>query len=305
MQQLFKNTRIPRPFSIKSNVALHNTIRGRGFTLIELIVVIVIMMILTGLSALAYRGIAADLAMSSAMNTVVASLDNARAMAIKNNRYVITVFRPRLDNGGTEQIIDIVVAVWNGDSANANRGDDTIWTYDRFVPLKGVRQRTIKGGVNVAGPGYGTGDDDIWWVSTYLPANIVVQDNESFGPLVGVLYNPEGRVVMRNAQSGSDRIWVDFNRDGIQTIDASTFVDWPWPSQLPGIGYYFDLRVPEGEPFISMTHILAVFDEDDCRSLFDTTSWNDDNQRYQDYTTYIDANVDRIQFNRYSGVPLR
>ncbi len=93
------------------------------------------MSILAGFSAMAYRGIAADLRMSSAINTVTSALDNARAMAIKNNRYVITVFRPRLDRDGTEQVIDIVVAGWNGDSANANRGDGDIWTYDRFSPM--------------------------------------------------------------------------------------------------------------------------------------------------------------------------
>ena len=81
----------------------------KGFTLVELIVVIVIMSILAGFSAMAYRGIAADLRMSSAINTVTSALDNARAEAIKHNRYVITVFHPRLDRDGTEQVIDIVV----------------------------------------------------------------------------------------------------------------------------------------------------------------------------------------------------
>lgn len=276
-----------------------------GFTLVELIVVIVIMTILAGFSAIAYRGIAADLRMSSAMNTVTAALDNARAMAIKRNRYVITVFRPRLDNDATEQVIDIVVAEWSGDSANANRGDGDIWTYDRFSPMSGLQVRTIKGGVNVAGPGYGTGDDDTWWVSSYLPANVVVPDNEPFGSLIGVLYNPEGRVVVRNAESGSDRIWVDFNLDGVQTINQNEVVQWPWPNPLPGIGSYFDLEIPDGEPFVSMTPILAVFNETECRSSYDINSWNSSGQRDNAYSQYIELNSDRIQFNRYSGVPLK
>ena len=279
--------------------------RRNGFTLVELIVVIVIMSILAGFSAIAYREIAADLRMSSAINTVTAALDNARAMAIKNNRYVMTVFRPRLDADGTEQVIDIVVAEWSGDSANANRGDGDIWTYDRFTPVVGLPVRTIDGGVNVAGPGYGTGDDDTWWVSTYLPANTVVSDNEPFGSLVGVLYSPEGRVVVRNAESGADRIWVDFNNDGDQTINAVEVVDWPWPSPLPSIGSYFDLEIPDGEPFISMTHILAVFNETECRSSSDISSWTSAGLRDNAYTQYIDTTTDRIQFNRYSGVPLQ
>ncbi|MBT6283000.1 MAG: prepilin-type N-terminal cleavage/methylation domain-containing protein [Phycisphaerae bacterium] len=284
----------------------------RAFTLVELIVVMVVMTILAGLSAMAYRGVAEDLKMSSATNSVVAALDNARAMAIKKNRYVITVFRPRLDSDGTEQVVDIVIAEWNGDSASANRGDGDIWTYDRFVPIQGMAVRAIKGGVNVAGPGYGTGDDDIWWCSTFLPANAVVPDNEPFGSLVGVLYSPEGRVVVRNAQSGADRIWVDFNRDWTQTISDTESVVWndpnvvtsPWPSSLPGIGAYFDLEIPEGEPFISMTPILAVFNEKEFRTSVNPNDWNSPNLRDNAYTEYIDQNADRIQFNRYSGVPL-
>ena len=208
----------------------------RGFTLLELIVVMVVMAILAGLSAIAYRGIAADMQMSAAVNTVTAALDNARAIAIKHNRYVITVFRPKLDDDGTTQYIELVIAEWNGDSASANRGDGDIWTYDRFVPVPKVLVRTISGGVNVAGPGYGTGDDTVWWACSYLPAT-----NEPFGSLIGVLYSPEGRVVVRNAESGSDRIWVDYNRDWIQTINATTQIVWddanvvtsPWLSPAP------------------------------------------------------------------------
>ncbi len=274
----------------------------------------VVMTILAGLSAIAYRGIAADLRMSSAMNSVVASLDNARAMSIKKNRYVMTVFKPRLDNDNTEQVIDIIVAEWTGDSASADRGDGKIWTYDRFVPIPGMSVRTIAGGVNVAGPGYGTGDDDTWWCSTFLPANVIAPETEPSGSLVGVLYSPEGRVVVRNAESGADRIWVDFNQDWTQTISATEEVVWndsnvvasPWsvPATPDGIGSFFDLEFPEGEPFISMTPILVVFNELEFRKSVDPTSWNSSDVRDIAYTKYIEANADRIQFNRYSGVPL-
>ena len=285
----------------------------RGFTLVELIVVMVVMAILSGLSAMAYRGIAEDLRMSSAQNMVTSALDNARALSIKKNRYVITVFRPRLINNNTEQVIDIIPAIWNGDSANADNGNGGIWTYDRFVPIQGVEPRTIASGVNVAGPGYGTGDDDTWWVCTYLPANTGVPDNEPFGAMVGVLYSPEGRVVVRNAQSGSDRIWVDFNWDWIQTINDDEEVDWqdpnvvtdPWGDALPGLGAYFDIETPSTEPFISMTPILAVFNEKEFRTTVDTSNWNDSDYRDIKYTEFIDENAERIQFNRYSGVQLK
>ncbi len=279
-----------------------------AFTLVELVVVIIIMTMLAGLSAIAYRSIAIDMKMSAAMNTISSALDNARALAIKKNRYVMTAFSPRLEDEGSAQLIDIVVAEWSGDSSNANNGSGSIWTYDRFVPVSNLEVRTISGGINVAGPGYGTGDDNQWWVCTYLPAQVstgpVFGGLEPYGSLIGVLYSPEGRVVTRNAESGADRIWVDFNQDGVQTINADDTVEWPWPGQLPSIGSYFDLEIQGGEPFVSMTPILAVFDEVAFREGTRTADWGNSYDRDVAYTSYIEKNASRIQFNRYSGVPL-
>ena len=96
--------------------------RRFGFTLVELIVVISVMTILASISGLAFRRIAADLRMSTAENTLSASLDNARSIAIQKNRYVMAVFIPRLTTDKTEQVTDIILAQWNGDSMNAISG---------------------------------------------------------------------------------------------------------------------------------------------------------------------------------------
>jgi len=317
----------------------HRQINSRAFTLIELIVVIVIMAILSGLSAIAYQQITADLRMSAAQNTVTAALDNARAMAIKKNRYVMTVFRPRLEDGGNSQVIDIVVAGWDGDSSNADRGDGNIETYDRFVPIQGIEVRTISSGMNVSGPGYAVDLDNLSLVSSYLPG---LSQNEPLGSLIGILYSPEGRVVVRNAKSASYRIWVDFNQDGKQQISDTQTIDWPWPDSLEGTYWGFDLESPQGEPFVSITHILSVFNEEEFRNLIgvgqstqfqDVTSgwpttpyycdglnpWEctplydpccpdgriDKYDRNWLYSIYIHVNAERIQFNKYSGVPLK
>ncbi|MDP6542041.1 MAG: prepilin-type N-terminal cleavage/methylation domain-containing protein [Phycisphaerales bacterium] len=286
-----------------------------GFTLVELIVVIVIIAIIAGFAAMSYAKIAKGMRMSSAKNTVIASLDNARALAIRENRYVITVFRPRLIKDGSEQVIDLVIANWFGDSSNADWGGGTIRTYDRFVPVPSVEIRTLPSGIGIAGPAYGVGDDDLWWVPTYLPAVAFIADNEPKGEVVGILYNPEGRVVVRNSESGSDRIWVDFDSDGIQTIDPDPdrnpntndeiVINWA-SGVMPQLssGSNFDLEGPGGESNIGMTLIVTVFDENECRAAYSPSTWNDDYDRYRDYTTFINQTSDRIQFNRYSGVPL-
>nr|MBC8522872.1 prepilin-type N-terminal cleavage/methylation domain-containing protein [PVC group bacterium] len=269
-----------------------------GFTLVELIVVIVIIAIIAGFSAMAYAKVAQGMRLSNAKNTVVAALDNARAIAIRSNRYVITVFRPRLVNDGTQQVMDIVIAEWVGDSNNAyfpdpyNTNEMIVWTYDRFVPVPSVQVRTLASGIGIAGPGYGTGDDSVWWAATYLPAVAVIPDNEPYGEMVGILYSPEGRVVVRNAESASDRIWVDFDRDGLQTIDPdpdrngdgadAIVVNWAGEAMpfFAGNWVYFDLEGPGGESFIGMTFVLAIFEETACRASgdlngeeYDLTKW--------------------------------
>jgi prepilin-type N-terminal cleavage/methylation domain-containing protein len=300
-----------------------------AFTLIELIVVIIIIAIIAGFSAMSYSKIAKGMRMSSAKNTLITSLDNTRALAIRNNRYVMTVFRPRLSSDGTEQFYEAVIAEWNGDSSNS--GD---WTYDRFVPIPNLKPIHLPVGVGVAGPGIALNLDHIWWVSTYLPANAVIKDSSFMGEMVGVLYNPEGRVVVRNAKSGSDRMWVDFDRDQIQMIDPDPdrngdsddeiSVDWTeYVADLPS-GVYFDVESPSSETFIGLVDLLAVFDYDAFRDLWGASHisypifpdiakypWErnpdggtiDKYDRDWHFTDFINRTSDRIQFNRYSGVP--
>ena len=113
-----------------------------GFTLVELVVVIIIIALIAGFSAMAYSKIAKNMRLSTAKNTIISALDNARAYAIKNNRYVITVFRPKLSGDGSEQYYECVVADWDGDSANS--GD---WTYDRFIPIDGQKPKNLPIGI--------------------------------------------------------------------------------------------------------------------------------------------------------------
>ena len=290
---------------------------------------IIIIALIAGFSAMAYSKVAKNMRLSTAKNTIIAALDNARAYAIKNNRYVITVFRPKLSGDGSEQFYECVVAEWAGDSSNA--GD---WTYDRFVPVDGQKPRNLPIGIGVAAPGIALNADHIWWVCTYLPANAVVKDDSLMGEMVGILYNPEGRVVVRNSESGSDRIWVDFDRDGVQTVDLAlrdgdefdpVFIDWTQTvSDLESCWPCFSVEAPESETFIGLAKLLAIFDYDAFRDKWGAmgtnypiftdiarTDWErnpsngtvDEYDRDWHFTDFINQTTDRIQFNRYSGVP--
>jgi prepilin-type N-terminal cleavage/methylation domain-containing protein len=306
-----------------------------AFTLVELIVVIIIIALIAGFSAMAYVKIAKNMRLSTAKNTIIAALDNARAFAIKNNRYVITVFRPKLTGDGTQQFFECVVAQWSGDSQNyINDGYDADDTVDRFVPIDSVKPKYLPVGIGVAGPGYGLNADHIWWTPTYLPANAVVKDDRFLQEMVGVLYSPEGKVVLRNAISASVKIWVDFDRDGLQTVDLAlrdgdafdpVVIDWTQTvSELDTCWPCFSIEAPESETFIGLVNLIAVFDNDSFREQWGATGTNYPNytdiarpswdrtpnngeisrdDRDWHYTDFITKTADRIQFNTYSGVP--
>ena len=308
---------------MKSN---HIHSRRFGFTLVELIVVIAVMTILASISGLAFRRIAADLRMSTAESTLSASLDNARSIAIQKNKYVMAVFIPRLTADKTEQVTDIVLAQWNGDSMNAdfpNNSGSRIWTVDRFIPVQGVEVRSIEGGVSVAAPYWNNTLDEQWLAPTYLP-DVVLQEVDDYrGRVSAVMYSPEGRVVLRNAKSSADRSWVDFNLDGEQTYDPDPdrnpstndayVVGWLTSSPDPETGFVglssslwgVLLNGPGGEPMVMTVPFVAVYDEKEFRTLYSPQEWGGFQDRIDAYTEYVNETTRRIQFNRYSGVTLR
>jgi prepilin-type N-terminal cleavage/methylation domain-containing protein len=301
--------------------------RRCGFTLVELIVVIAVMTILASISGLAFRRIAADLRMASAESLLSASLDNARALAIKKNRYVMAVFVPRLINDRTQQVTDIIIAEWRGDSMNANfsESDVQIFTVDRFLPVQGVEVRTLKNGVNVAAPDYTSQHrEEYWATSTFLP-DITFSNNNSdiWGRVSAILFSPEGRVVTRNSKTAAYRTWVDFNFDGEQTYDPDPDRDPAtndaevvgWLTNTPDVrdSHYSSMRWlwgvylhgEGGEPFVNLAPWVTVYDEKKFRTLYPSSSWQSWDERERDYTEFIATTTTPIRFNRYSGVSMK
>jgi prepilin-type N-terminal cleavage/methylation domain-containing protein len=281
--------------------------RRRCFTLVELLVVMGVIAVLGIVTTLSYRGIAQDAKLASGKNTVAAVLDNARGLAMRNNRIVVVVFRPRLD--GREQYVECVIAQSTGESivgTTTLNGPPREFVVDRFAPVPGVPARTLPKGVKVSGPGYGTDDDFGWVTQSHLPAINSVGLGEAAGAQVAVMFSPAGNTLTNNSQSDAERAFVDFNHDEAQTFGAAgNAVDYSAIIGGPQYLAMFEQDFETDECYITIAPFLAVFDDDEVRQLSDLTEWGDALTRATDYSAYINSNADRLHFNRYTGVVMK
>jgi prepilin-type N-terminal cleavage/methylation domain-containing protein len=264
-----------------------------GFTLAELLVAIAIIAVIAVLTVVAVGAIADDARLASGTNAVSSALDTARALAMRKNRLVLVVFRPRFD--GREQVVEAVTAEWTGDAFVAG-GD----VYDRFQTIPDVAARALPVGIQVAGPYYrleGTPPDlqrpwdAVWVTQSSLPA--VLGANEAPGELIGVMYGPDGTVLTRNPQNDSLSPWVDFNRSGQPDVAGGAAAD----------AWLFD--DPADETLINLVPFLAVYDDGRAREIAGDAGWSDASARTIALTDYISERADRIHFNRYTGVVMR
>jgi type II secretory pathway pseudopilin PulG len=297
----------------------------RSFTLVELVVAMGVIVVIASLTLVAVRQVARNSRQASGVNAVMASLDNARALAMKENKIVLVVYRPRFD-GPNEMYVEAVLAEWTGQTAFITAGcagfaNPTI--VDRFVPVQNITPRRLPRGIKVASPLYGSGVDEnlnptantqIWATQPNLPT-INQEDGigEPPGALIGVMYGPDGATVSRNSQTDSHRIFVDFNNDFAQRLHG---FDYDYFGSTPPCNpnIHFQQIYEVDEPMVEITPFLAVYDDDEARSLR-AGDWTDFNQYTRDLTgpfvqnlnniAYIDQRADRIHFNRYTGVAMK
>ena len=291
-----------------------------GFTLIELLVVIAIISIISAIVSVSFLSIAREARLSSGTNIVISAIGNARALAMKNNRLVLVVFRPRLLENRT-QIVEIVTAEWTGESfLDTSIFPQTV--LDRFEPIEGVAVRRLPRGIKVAGPMYaesfdfidtdgdGVNDsgnlDSFWSTQAQLPAI-----SEPAGRLIGIMFSPDGTTISVNAQSDATASYIDFDSDRLHRIEGGTY-DYTTAfangdDDFPGI-LIFEHRLDDDEPVVMIAPYLAVFDDEQFREFSDPTSWIDaggfDAYR-QDLRRYLNQNANRIHFNSYTGVAMR
>jgi prepilin-type N-terminal cleavage/methylation domain-containing protein len=280
---------------------------SRGFTLVELLVVMGVIGVLSTLTLVSFRAIIRDARLSSATNTVMAALDNARALAMKRNQPVLVAFYPRVEGGQSR--VDIITAAWTGDSLVAEVGTSgNSRVFDRFRPVSEVPIRSLPPRVKVAGPAYADDTDDQWLVMTEL-----TRPAEPLGQLVGVMYGPDGSTLLVNSANDSDFYWIDLNDSGDLEMDLNTDgvidptdpADRVFASQPVDPFLFFQLGHAFDEVAINLVPFLTVFDETDARERFGDDDWNVGTNRDDKLAQYIVQYADRIHFNRYTGVAMR
>jgi hypothetical protein len=280
-----------------------------------------------------YRGIAADARLASGRNAVAAVLDNARGLAMKNNKIVLVVFRPRLE--GKNQHIEAVFAEYK-ESGAACVGCAAVPTgpctcasvVDRFAPISGVPARELPRDVKVGSPSYPANVDTEWRVVSHLPAIDQVSGlGERAGEQIAVMFGPDGTLLANNSVTDAARIFVDYNDNGLQDLStgsgsptqilyATTSNNWPsiapanFNGAFPTHHGYFEQPYENDEPYVEIAPFLAVFDDAEVRRLYDPQRWNYQTagafvNRRNDYTQYLNQNADRVHFNRYTGVVMK
>jgi prepilin-type N-terminal cleavage/methylation domain-containing protein len=282
--------------------------RRRAFTLTELLVVIGVIGTLAVLTLVAARKISKDARLALGTNTVIAALNEARSLAIKEHKDVMVAFMARLD-GPRTQVVEVILAEWTGDTYLNTNGpnieDDPI---DRFLPVPGVPVRRLPRGVSVASPFYhssSTADDANWEPLTYLPwVDFDSGQGEMIGQPPGVMFAADGSRTLRNSHSDSARSWIDFNNDRLVRLDQQDYV----PENVPlNWSREFDQIYEDDETFVSLAPFLAIYDFEEALEL-KTLDWSDRENRELELIGpdgYITELGNRIHFNRYSGVVMR
>ena len=164
-------------------------IRHHAFTLLELLIVIAIIVIVTAVTLMAYRGVATDVRMSAAVQNVGAVLEEARAQAIRDGRPTLVAFRSRRSSEG-KHFVEAVVGQASGESflySNEPNSaqESNYFPAARFAPIGGVEPREMPDSVGFAVPALQFGDDEM-----YLMTSWVDESTQAAGIIPAVMFGP-------------------------------------------------------------------------------------------------------------------
>jgi prepilin-type N-terminal cleavage/methylation domain-containing protein len=256
--------------------------RRPGFTLVELLAVIGILVALATITAISVQRIGKDTRMTKAANDLLNVLETARGIAIRTHQPTMVAFRARTERFDeasndpmkypntarikrhwTEAVIGRLIEPLQRTNTALDLTKQIF--IDRFEPEPGIPGYAFPEGLKVAGSFAGFGNelyDRAWVTQPKLSENPATEE-------AGSIFDPAGRVISRLDGSGVASISqgrypvMDFNRNGVQDIiNESAGASQP------------HLQDQEGdEANVVTTQLLAVFDDKACRELYDDRNW--------------------------------
>ena len=307
--------------------------RGRrgGFTLIELIVVIGILISLATLTAISVSKVTKDARFSKAVSQVMNALENARTLAIKEHRPVLLAFTVKTERVGTATsggiLTDNIKKQWtrivaarlrdelvnsNATATTANQGSvfmDMFEQHPNFSPID------LPEGIKVAAPQMDyERNDDVWITQPTFRDNNTNFAEMEYGSLIGVMFDVNGSLLSKitgggSANQGMGRyVVLDMDQNGLQL---------PLNSNENGAGW-FTYNIEGEEPNIQLAPFISVFNDSAMRELFDVNMWKGPSftatwvppcssfaagrtRMNCDESEYINQFGEKIYFNRYTG----
>lgn len=151
---------------------------NRGFSMIELMVVVGLIMIISAMALVAYLPTLQDARFDTAMRQVIEQLRQGREYAISNRRYVQITFPTVVAANGTQY--EVVLTQRNDLTAGAGTSNPVL----SKVPIQAPAQYTLVMGID-------TPDS----FSGGAPTGPVMFEGVSGGPTAGMLFQSDGELV--------------------------------------------------------------------------------------------------------------
>ena len=257
--------------------------RGRisGFTLIELIVVIGILISLATLTAISVSKVTKDARFSKAVSQVMNALENARTLAIKEHRPVLLAFTVKTERVGTATsggiLTDNIKKQWTRIVA-ARLSDELVSTgansyYDLFEPHPNFASVDLPEGIKVAAPQMDFLQNDTVWITqpTFRDNNANFDEME-YGSMIGVMFGPDGALLTKITGGGGSvnstlgrYVVLDADQDGVEKT--------PHADEITNGARFFTYNVENEEVNIQFAIFISVFNDAAMRELYDANNW--------------------------------